>query len=232
MPAVDRASNGAFGAWSLAARALRVLAAACLLLGQLSHAQPARAVDAPAEQAAATGGSPIAVVETLHDVLLSCMKGECGPGFSDRYSRIVQTLDETFDLPFMAQISIGRAWRSLSAEERRLYFKLSRQLSASNYAHNFDGYGGQIFKTLGQEPAARNTILVKTELIQPEDDNVRFDYRLREKGGRWLIIDITLDGKVSEMTLRRADYGAVIERRGFDELVDSIEEKIAKLEKD
>jgi len=73
---------------------------------------------------------------------------------------------------------------------------------------------------------------VKTEFVQPSDDNVRFDYRLRQVDGRWLIIDITLDGKVSEITLRRADYSAVIEREGFEKLITSLQKKIAKLEKE
>ena len=40
---------------------------------------------------------------------------------------------------------------------------------------------------------------------------------------------MTLDGKVSEITLRRADYTSYVKREGFDSLVEQIEEKIAKL---
>jgi len=56
--------------------------------------------------------------------------------------------------------------------------------------------------------------------------NVQLDYRLRQVNGVWRVIDVHLDGKVSELTLRRADYRAVIERRGFDELVMEVTEKI------
>jgi phospholipid transport system substrate-binding protein len=174
--------------------------------------------------------NPEAVVESLHGVLIECMKGDCGPDIDGRYQRIVAQLDETFDLAFMARVAVGKTWRTLSPEEQALYYDLSRRLSAFNYASNFNSYAGQHFATLGEEPAARGTILVKTEFVQPSDDNVRFDYRLRQVEGRWRIIDITLDGKVSEITLRRADYGAVIERKGFEKLISSIRQKIAKLE--
>ena len=73
---------------------------------------------------------------------------------------------------------------------------------------------------------------MKTEFVQPNDDNVRFDYRLREKEGRWRIIDITLDGRVSQMALRRADHSTVIEHEGFEKLIAALEDKIAKLEKE
>ena len=172
------------------------------------------------------------VVESFHSVLIDCMKGVCGPDIEARSERIVSQIDETFDLALMARLAIGKLWGTLSGEQRSTYYEISRRLSAVSYADNFSSYGGQHFETLGEEPAARGTILVKTEFVQPNDDNVRFDYRLREKEGRWRIIDITLDGKISQMALRRADHRAVIERQGFEKLIAALEEKIAKLEKE
>jgi phospholipid transport system substrate-binding protein len=184
---------------------------------------------ASAAGSAAAPGDPRAPVESLHAVLLDCMKGACGPDFEGRYERIVAQLDESFDLNFMARVSLGSAWNSLSAEERKTFLALSRRLSATNYAANFDGYDGQHFETLGEEPAARGTLLVKTELVQPNDDDVRFDYRLRQVDGSWRVIDIALDGKISEITLRRSEYGSVVKREGFAKLVEALERKIAKL---
>jgi len=190
-----------------------------------------RATDAQPSDGESLSEDPKAVVESLHSVLLDCMKGACGSDINGRYQRIAAELDESFDLAFMARITIGKAWKTLSSDEQSTYYELSRRLSALRYADNFSSYGGQNFATLGEEPAARSTILVKTEFVQPRDDNVRFDYRLRTVEGRWRIIDITLDGKVSEITLRRADYGAVIEREGFEKLVMALQKKISKLEK-
>jgi phospholipid transport system substrate-binding protein len=202
----------------------------CILLFALVGAMAGAAIaeTAPAGRQEAEAGSPRAVVESLHEVLLSCMKGECGPDFAGRYEHIRTNLDETFDLPFMARMSIGKAWSKLSPDEQVAFVELSRSLSASTYADNFDSYGGQVFETLGEEPAGRGTILVKTELVQTNDDNVRFDYRLRKSDAGWRIIDVTLDGKVSEITMRRADYSAVIEREGYQKLVQAIEKKIEK----
>ena len=205
-------------------RLITWLAALALALGS-----SAGWAEEPVQVAAAPPSKPQAVVESLHQVLITCMKGDCGPDFQSRLDAILANLDETFDLPFMARMSIGKAWKTLSPEEQEFFVGLSRSYSASNYASNFDSYGGQHFQTLGEEPAARGTILVKTEFVQPADDNVKFDYRLRKAGDDWKIIDITLDGKVSEITMRRADYSAVISRKGFPELVDAIEKKIENL---
>lgn len=174
------------------------------------------------------GKTPEDVVETLHAVLIDCMKHADELGFEGRYERIVATLDVTFDLPLMARTSISVSWKDLEREEQLAWLELSRRYSASNYANQFDGYSGQHFETLRREPAARGTVKVFTELVQPDDDDVQLDYRLRKVDGEWRIIDVQLDGKVSELTLRRADYRAVIERRGFDALVKEITEKVEK----
>jgi phospholipid transport system substrate-binding protein len=225
--------------WNLGRRSgLRKLGP--ILLGLLWLVDPS--IVQPAEQAvpAVEGDAtsdparlgPRKVVEAFHEVLLQSMREGDALGFEGRYDLIVGSLDESFDLPFMARVSVGAAWKTLDNDQRLEFVALSRQLSASNYADNFDSYGGQTFLTHSDEPAARGTIVVKTELVQPDDDNVTFDYRMRDAGKGWRIIDVQLDGKVSEITLRRADYRSVIERKGFPQLVVDIEKKIRKHSKD
>ena len=137
-------------------------------------------------------------------------------------------IDDAFDITLMAKASIGPAWKDLDEEARRSWVALSRTYSASNYTNNFVGWSGQVFETLGIEPAARGTILVKTEFVQQSDDNVKFDYRLRKVAEGWRVIDIQIDGKVSEITLRRANYRSVIERKGFPQLIAEVEKKVEK----
>jgi phospholipid transport system substrate-binding protein len=185
---------------------------------------------APAPEDA--GAAAQAVVESLHGVLLGCMKQADELGFQGRYDRIAAELDEAFDLPFMARVSVGAAWKELAEQERTEFVDLSRRYSASRYADNFDGYGGERFETLSHEPAARGTVVVKTTLVQPKDDDVQFDYRLRNAGGRWRIIDIQLDGQISELTVRRAQYRSLIRREGLAQLVRTLEEKIDELSRE
>ena len=168
-------------------------------------------------------------MESLHGVLLGCMKQADEFGFQGRYDRIAAELDEAFDLTFMARMALGATWKELAEQERTEFVDLSRRYSASKYAYNFNGYGGERFETLSYEPAARGTLVVKTTLVQPKDDDVQFDYRLRNAGGHWRIIDIQLDGQISELTVRRAQYRSLIRREGFPHLVESLEEKIDEL---
>ena len=189
----------------------------------------------PAEEAAAAPtaeedtAAARAAVESFHQVLLGCMKEADGLGFQGRYERILVSLDENFDLPFMARALLGATWKQLTPQQQADFIALSRRLSASRYADNFDGYGGQRFETHSEAPAARGTIVVKTEFIQPKDRNVQFDYRLRRVEGQWRIIDIYLDGKISELVMWRGQYRSLIENEGFEKLVEALEERIDEL---
>ena len=186
----------------------------------------AAAADAPVDPADAAAAT--AVVESFHEALLGSMKEADTLGFQGRYDRVLASLDQSFDLPLMARVSIGSTWKELDPAQQEAFVALSRRLSASKYADNFDGYGDQRFETRSHEAGAVGTIVVKTVFVQPDDDDVAFAYRLRKTDDGWRVIDVQIDEKVSEITLRRADYRAVIQRDGFDALMKALEEKIAK----
>ena len=57
---------------------------------------------------------------------------------------------------------------------------------------------------------------IEVEVVMP-------DYGLVE------LTDVTLDGKVSEITLRRAEYGSVIGREGYPKLIEALQKQIKKL---
>ena len=186
----------------------------------------------PAGPSAEDAAAARAVVESLHRVLSDCMREADELGCQGRYERILAALDETFDLPFMARAALGSTWKKLSEEQLAEFNDLSRRLSATRYAYNFDSDGGQRFETRSERPAARGTIAVLTELVQPKDRNVRFDYRLRKAQGRWRIFDIVLDEAISELTLRRSQYRSLIKREGYAHLVETMEKKIEDLSKE
>jgi phospholipid transport system substrate-binding protein len=104
-------------------------------------------------------------------------------------------------------------------------------VTSANYAGRFTGYSGQQFKTLGVEPSSHETMIVRTELENPDGDDVTLNYRLRETPEGWRIIDVYLNGTVSELALRRSEYSSLIKRDGFESLVDTVDQRVADLAK-
>lgn len=174
--------------------------------------------------------TPVQVVETFHAGLLDIMKHAEELGLSGRIEKMGPLMAEVFDLDFMASKAIGTHWRRLSDTDKARWSEVFKRFTTASYAGRFTGFKGEEFVTLGLEEAARGTRLVLTKIIVPDEDDVQLNYRLLENDGRWRVIDVYLNGTVSELALRRSEYASALKREGFEELVAAIETKIADLE--
>jgi phospholipid transport system substrate-binding protein len=168
-------------------------------------------------------------VEMLHGSLVQVMKEAEQLGYSGRYARLEPVMRELFDLPFMAEKAVGRYWNEATPEDRTRLVDAFSRYTIANFAGRFDAYSGQHFETLGREPSARDTLMVRTQLIDPGRENVQLDYRLHANGGRWRIVDIYMNGAVSELALRRSEYASLIKREGFAALLAALDARVQEL---
>jgi phospholipid transport system substrate-binding protein len=179
--------------------------------------------------AAAAEEAPSDIVGRLNAVLMEVMQQADELGFSGRYDRLAPVLSEAFDFPLMARVSVGRHWRKLENSDRDRLVDAFGRMSIATFAARFDGYSGERFEVLGEKPAPRKAILVRNRLIKNDGEAVEINYLLKTAKGRWRVVDVFLDAKYSELAMKRSEYGSVIKNAGFDELIRSLDEKIADL---
>lgn len=175
----------------------------------------------------AAGDGATAVVENLHAALLGAMKDAGQLGYQGRYARIAPAVQQSFDLDFMARFVLGPDGKNLDAADQARWRDAFERITVATYAGRFTGWGGEQFKTLGEEPAAQDTVFVKTVLDRPDGDDVQLTYRLRKTDGGWKIVDVYNKGTVSELALRRSDYSSVLKRDGFEKLLQTVDAKVA-----
>jgi phospholipid transport system substrate-binding protein len=172
------------------------------------------------------------VIDRLHEALITVMKESDSLNFDARYELLKPVLQDCFDLAFMAEKSVGRHWKKASEAEKRTLVDTFSRYTISNYAGRFVGYSGQHFEILDQEPALRETILVRTRLVDPSEEPIQLNYRMLSLDGQWKIIDVYFNGTVSELALRRSEYAGLIKRDGMGGLLSALDEKIADLKAD
>lgn len=196
-----------------------------------AYAEEVAAIDAATEPAPASPeeNSPVPLIEAFHANLLQIMKDAKTLGFQGRIDELAPLMRKTFDLDFMASKTVGRHWKKLSAEDKRRWADTFADFTTANYAGRFTGFTGEEFVTIGVEDAARGTRMVLTKIVIPGEDDVHLNYRVMERNGAWRVIDVYLNGTVSELALRRSEYSSALKREGFDFLVASIETKIQDL---
>lgn len=169
------------------------------------------------------------LVDRLHETLLDVMKNSEDLGYQGRYDRLQPVVEDSFDFRTIARIVLGRYWKDLGEEQRMTFLETFSKLSTVTYASRFDGYSGELFRHVNEEPLRKGRVLLKTELVKGNGETISFNYILQTKDAKWLIINVIADG-VSDLSLKRADYKSVLKSDGFTALVTKLDDKIAKHE--
>jgi phospholipid transport system substrate-binding protein len=190
-----------------------------------THADEAQPASATAEAA-----TPTKVVDTLHENLISVMRDAKTLGYDGRFEHLEPVIRALFDIPFMAEKSVGRYWKKVDEEDRGRLFTTFGRFTVANYAGRFTDYSGQSFETFQEEASMHGTVMVYSRLDTGDGEFVQLNYRLRPDGNNgWRIIDVLLNGTVSELALRRSEYSSLIQREGFAALMSALDERIADL---
>ncbi len=205
----------------------RSLTGVLILLLVLGMTQPGLAQqDAVPEAAPAAAG---AVVARVNEALIGAMREAEALAFQGRYDRLAPVFMAAFHFPFMARVAAGRHWRDLEPAQKDLLAVAFARMSVTTYAARFDGYTGQSFELGETIEQPRGRVLVRNRLIKGGGEAVAIDYLLRDFDGRWRIIDVFLDGTISEIATKRSEYNSILKRDGFDGLLARISQKTADL---
>ena len=179
-----------------------------------------------AGQSAEADKSPAAdVIRKFNAALLESMKRAKELGYSGRYNLLSPVIKDSFGLPFMASISVGRYWKTLDKKEESQLLEAYTQWTIATYAGRFDDYSGERFDLVSESKPVQGTVTVVSKLIGSNNEEVDFYYKLRKIEGRWRIVDIQLSG-VSQLALTRSQFLSVIKDKGFDGLISMLKDKI------
>jgi phospholipid transport system substrate-binding protein len=154
-------------------------------------------------------------VNALHGGLLTLMKA--GGTQAGRARAIAPVVDRTFDIPLMTRLSVGPAWSGIPAQQQAGLVQAFRNLTVSQYAKNFNSYSGERF-VMGQIESRGGDRLVRTTLSSGRT-NESLNYRLRNSGGQWKIIDVYYRNAISQLATRRADFERVMKTGGATALI-------------
>jgi phospholipid transport system substrate-binding protein len=192
-----------------------------LLAGCLAFLPPATVRAAP--------GDPTGVVRNFYNVLLDLMQHGAALGPKGRYQKLEPVVLGTFDVPYMARLSVGPSWRTLTAEQKRHAVQAYSRYIAAIYASRFDAYAGEQFQVLGQQQIKHGT-LIKTQIIKSNGEPVAINYIVHDNDIAWQIRDIYLSGAISELATHRSEFATTLRTSGIDGLIDSLNKKADDLQ--
>lgn len=175
--------------------------------------------------AAIPSAGPSEVVKNFYGKLAETMKQGDQLGFSGRYKKLEPVLSKSFNFPLMTRFAVGLLWNDASSAEQDQITKAFSQFSIATYANRFAKYDGEEFKVTDEKPTADGK-MVTTTLQPKEGDAVTLNYLMKQdEQGAWRIVDVFMNGTISELATRRAEFSSVIKRDGIAALVNSLSEK-------
>ncbi len=146
-----------------------------------------------------------------------------------RFRTLQPVLASSFDMRLMTALSTGSYWRKAPDDAKLSLVAAFQRFSVATYAARFDGWSGQSFETLGIQEGPRGTRLVRTRINRPQKDPVPLTYVVRKIDARWRVVDILLDTGISEIAVRRSEYGAILKSDGIPALTVLLNARADKL---
>jgi phospholipid transport system substrate-binding protein len=168
-------------------------------------------------------------ISSFYRALLDTMKQAKQLGLKGRYEKLSPVLAKTYDLTSMSRIAVGPGWAALSQPQHLAIVNAFTRMTVATYASRFDGFSGEQFEVLETSDRPNGDKIVKTRIVQSDGKTVALNYLMRRDGADWRIVDVYLDGTISELANRRAEFGAILKSGGTDALVGSLVKKADKL---
>jgi phospholipid transport system substrate-binding protein len=180
------------------------------------------AVAAPLSAAHAADPA-VGAVQSFYDTLLASMKGGAALGPQGRFNKLKPAVDQAFDTGTMIKYAVGPAWDTTAPADQKALSDAFSRMTAAQYAGNFASFGGEKF-TVDPTPDIRGTDHYVKSALVTKDQTVAFIYRMRQFGGSWKIIDVLLDGNISQLSVYRSDFSATMKAGGASALVKKIDD--------
>ncbi|MBV8244208.1 MAG: ABC transporter substrate-binding protein, partial [Hyphomicrobiales bacterium] len=130
-------------------------------------------------------------------------------------------------LATMTRLAVGSSWKSFSPAQQAAAQEAFTRFIVADYASQIKDYSGESFVVDPQTtPESRGGgEIVKTKLLQPGGRTVNINYLVR--GER--VVDIYLNGTISDLAMRRDEFASVIAAGGADALIKKLQDRTDNL---
>ena len=186
------------------------------------------ALTPPAAWPADTMAKPAEVISRFHQTLADAMSRSAKLGCEGRVKLLQPAVDETFDLPFIAERALRRHWKTLAANDQVSFTATLRSSVVTTYATEFAKPDAVDFATGSSDTLPNGDVVVHATLATRQGNAVALDYVMREREGRWQIVNVLAEG-VSDLALRATQYDGLMKSEGFAALMAKLDEQTAKL---
>jgi phospholipid transport system substrate-binding protein len=181
--------------------------------------------EAPQPPGAATPSPPRAMVQETIDAVLVVLNDKSASTEQKR-TRIEQIAYQRFDFVTLSKLVLARNWPRFSKTQQEQFIEEFKRYLAVNYGNRIERYDQQKVEIVGERQEPRGDVTIQSIVRGGEFEGATIDYRLRQNQGRWLVIDVIVEG-ISLVSNFRDQFKEVLARGGPEELLKALRDKNA-----
>ncbi len=182
----------------------------------------AAAFGPPESQAA---DSPQTVVEVNARKVLAILNS--GAPQNEKIERLQQVAYGSIDFDTVSRLVLAKYWKQFTVEQRQAFQDAFKQALTLSYSRRIGQSGREKVVVLGENPEPGGDVTVHTKIAGGKTDDLKVNYRLRQKEGAWYVIDVIVEG-VSIVSSYRTQFQEIISQGGPDRLLAELREKKAR----
>jgi phospholipid transport system substrate-binding protein len=187
---------------------------AALLLAGLLAAAPAAAQ------------TPAQIVEGLANQVIAILKN-ASLDAQEKRTQIENIAYGAIDFTTLTKLVLARNYGKFSPEQRSTFEQEFKQHLSMTYGRNIDNYKNEKVQILGERQESHGDVTVQSKILRGGGSaDVVVDYRLRQRGGQWKIIDVIIEG-VSLVANFRSQFQDIVSNGGPPRLLALLKEKNA-----
>jgi len=212
-------------------RLRQAIVSGALAASAIVAAHPAFATDAVSRADMA----PDALVQSVSAEVLENIRSDKGLRSGD-IDRLQKMIDEKVapyvDFERMTRLSVGRGWRSATADQRQALMREFRTLLVRTYSGALSHVTDHQVKMRPFRAAPTDTeVVVRTQVVPSAGDAIQLDYRLEKTDAGWKIYDVNILG-VSLVENFKESFASEINQNGVDGLIKSLTDRNKQLAAD
>lgn len=195
-----------------------IAAVAVLVLGALPALAQDAVREAPATSPVVSAPGPLALVKGSVTRALSIAESQGDD--AQRRVELRQVGEALFDFHEMGRRALGQHWAGRSPQEQEEFVRLFTDLLERSYllAMGNRGAGTVTFQGESVEGSAAR---VRSRLVTDRGAEIPIEFRLLERGGRWAVYDLVVEG-VSLISSYRSQFNSIIRNSSFARLLDKL----------
>jgi phospholipid transport system substrate-binding protein len=131
-----------------------------------------------------------------------------------RQRRFRDMLARELDIPLLARFMLGRYWKKATPEARRAYEDAFAEYILVRYASLLGGAREiQGFEVVGAKATGTGDVLVETRIRRGGADPITTVWRMRDRNGRFVVIDLMVEG-LSMAQTQRQEFASILRANG------------------